>query len=292
MTQFALVMRGFMMGLADLVPGVSGGTLALILGIYNRFITALSRIDRSFFALVARGKLAHAWTHADGGFLLSLFVGIASSFILFSHAIDWALVHYPSALFASFFGLVLASLPWLYAQVSLWGVSRYLGFAAGVMVGVLVSIAVPLNMSWPVWCLLPAGFIAISAMLLPGVSGSFLLLLFGFYGVFIEALKTLDLIALSYFGMGAALGFLVFPKWIHALLRRAYDTTLACLIGLVTGALVKLWPWHQSAELAWPALWPDEASIVSVALVFACMAVGLLVGVVLTVFTREESHGH
>ncbi|MDY7025294.1 MAG: DUF368 domain-containing protein [Pseudomonadota bacterium] len=292
MSAISIIFRGFLMGLADLVPGVSGGTLALILGVYRRFISALSEVDAQFFALLTQAKIAQAWKKTDANFLVCLFVGIGSSFLVFSHLIAWALAYQTSALFAFFFGLVLASLPWLLAQVSQWRWVTWMSLIIGAVIGVSVSVLLPMDLHWPIWALIPAGFIAISAMLLPGISGSFLLLLFGFYSLFIDALRTLDLIALGYFGLGAALGFLVFPKCIHALLLRAHDTTLAGLIGIVMGALIKLWPWHSQLGLAWPSLWPIEASGQSVTWVFVCMFTGLVAGILLTRYNTEENHGH
>lgn len=250
-----ITLRGIVMGVADLVPGISGGTLALILGIYPRLIAALSNFNISdLLALKNQGVVAGIntiWKKVDGWFLLSLFAGIGLSMMLLSRVLSWVLAFYPHYLFALFFGLVIMSLPWLVKQVKHWTGSTVILIVVGIVIGASLSVLSPVDSSvdMPIYLWTFAGFVALSAMLLPGVSGSFLLLLFGLYHGFIEAIKTFDLPVLFFIALGAIFALIWFSKGINWLLNNHWSSTLAFLTGLVTGALLKIWPWHEKMQV-------------------------------------------
>jgi len=233
------------MGAADVVPGVSGGTIAFITGIYTRLISSLTSFDLELLGLVLRFKLAAAWKHVDANFLLALFAGILCSILSLAHIISYLLEHLPVLLWSFFLGLIFASAIWMLRGVSYIKLVDAIPLVAGVALIYLIAIspATPLSPSLPI--VFVGGFIAISAMLLPGVSGSFLLLLMGLYATTIEAVKNLDVVYLLTFAFGAGCGFLVFSRVIKWLLNRFYRQTLLFLIGLLVGSLYVVWPWKQ-----------------------------------------------
>lgn len=231
------------MGAADVVPGVSGGTIAFITGIYPRLIASLTSFDMEMVRLVLRFKVGLAWKHVDANFLLALFAGIFCSIASFAHLISFLLESYPVALWSFFLGLILASAIWMLAGVSKLKIFDVIPAVSGIALVYLISTSSAGNLIPSLPIIFAAGFIAISAMLLPGVSGSFLLLLMGLYATTIDAVKGFDLAYLVTFACGAALGFLVFSRLIKWLLDRYYRQTLLFLIGLLVGSLYVVWPW-------------------------------------------------
>lgn len=238
-----VLVRGMAMGAADVVPGVSGGTIAFITGIYPRLIASLTAFDFETVKLVLGFKVQSAWKRVDGNFLLALFIGIGCSIFSLSHLIAYMLEEHTVVLWAFFFGLILASAIWMLMGLKgfRWKDTIFLILGIGFILLISLSPATQLTVSLPV--IFGAGFIAISAMLLPGVSGSFLLLLMGLYAATIDAVKTLDIQYILVFAMGAACGFLLFSRVIDWLLKTFYRPTLLFLIGLLIGSLYVVWPW-------------------------------------------------
>ena len=241
----SVFLRGFAMGTADLVPGVSGGTIALITGIYDRLISAIAAIDMKTVAMVFRGDIKGAWQRVDASFLITLALGMFAAIVVLASSIDWAMKEYPLPLWSFFFGLVLAS------TISLAGTlrSELSGYqivaallGAGIAASIALGQAVTLDTSLMGFFL--AGMIAICAMVLPGISGSFLLLLMGMYQPVISALVTVDLPVLTVFFAGCLIGLLVFARVLKALFARYRATTLSTLIGVLAGSLIALWPWR------------------------------------------------
>ncbi|CAM4158315.1 DUF368 domain-containing protein [Psychrobacter arenosus] len=244
--------KGIAMGAADIVPGVSGGTIALIAGIYERLINAISSIGPELWQVWRRqggmqGIMA-VWRHVDATFLLCLVAGIATSFITLAGGIKYLLDHQPLLIWSFFFGLVVATVFVLLTEVTRWTAARMGLFVVGMVAAVLISTApiMPASPSLPY--LFMSGAIAICAMILPGVSGSFILLLLGAYDTILEAVHTLNFSILLTVVAGMVTGLLLFTRMLKWLLARYYQATLALLTGFIAGSLVKIWPW-KTAEL-------------------------------------------
>ncbi len=255
----SIFFRGCAMGAADLVPGVSGGTIAFISGIYERLISAIASLDIRAVRLVLKGDIKAAWQHIDGAFLLALALGILSAIFTLAHLIESLVENQPVLIWSFFSGLILASILFLLRRV--W--PRSIGALIFVFIGAVFAYGLgELHMaSMPVtpvfvFC---GGFIAISAMLLPGVSGSFLLLILGLYQPTLEAVTNLDFAYLAVFALGAGAGFVVFSRAIRWLLSRYHDQTLLFLTGLLIGSLYSMWPWKGVDAEGLPInLWPGE----------------------------------
>ena len=244
-----IFIRGLMMGAADIVPGVSGGTIAFITGIYGRLLNSLHRFDLACLRLVFRAEFKAAWKHVDGSFLLALVLGIATSILTLARVFSWLLEHHPVPLWALFFGLILASALLLLRHVQGWSLRRILSLSVGVAVAITIGLSpvTGLQVSLPVVFL--SGFLAICAMILPGISGSFILVLLGMYGTVLNALKSFDLFFIAVFAAGAAAGLLCFSRLLHWLLNRFHNATMALLTGFLFGSLTVVWPWKH--VLAW-----------------------------------------
>lgn len=243
-----LVIKGMGMGAADVVPGVSGGTIALITGIYDEFLCSLKQLSPKTLWVLKDQGLKAAWQSVNGGFLLSVFVGILLSAITFAHIITWALEAYPILVWAFFFGLVLASIVVFCLRQKQWRSHECVGLIIGAMCVYGVSIVTPAQLPINYWVLFGGGFIAICAMILPGVSGSFLLLLMGLYPGVLAAVKGFDIPALASFGVGCMAGLLVFSHFLSWLLSRYYSVTMAVLIGFLIGSLNVIWPWKLTLQ--------------------------------------------
>jgi putative membrane protein len=240
-----IYLRGIAMGAADLVPGVSGGTVALITGIYGRLISAIASVGIDILALVTRGRIAEAYKAIDGNFLLLLAAGIGTAIVGFAAILNWLLLHYPLPLWATFSGLVLASALSLVKQnCRSWTSRDWSLFTTGVAVAVSVGLTQAIQMPLTPLGIFFAGSIAISAMILPGISGSFLLLLMGVYQPIIAAVVNLELVTLALFALGCGMGLIFFSKLLQRLLAVAEKATMATLFGFLLGSLVILWPWQ------------------------------------------------
>ena len=235
------------MGAADIVPGVSGGTLALLLGIYERLIKAIRSVDHHAVAMVVQGRFAAAWRHMDGTFLLCLFGGILLSVFMLANGVSWMLAHQPVLLWALFFGLILSALPHLCLKLH-WNRWRLALLLTGVVLALAIGRLQAVELEPELWMYFVAGAIAICAMILPGISGSFILLLLGMYAPVLLAVTELQLVPLLLFASGCAVGLLSFSRLLSCLLARYHDATLALLIGVVIGAMYRVWPWQLAGE--------------------------------------------
>jgi putative membrane protein len=242
-------LRGIAMGAADLVPGVSGGTVALITGIYGRLISAIASVGIDILSLVLRGRIAEAYKAIDGNFLLLLAAGIGTAIVGFAAILNWLLLHYPLPLWATFSGLVLASALSLVKQnYRSWSLRDWSFFTIGVAVAVSVGLTQAIQMPLTPLGIFFAGSIAISAMILPGISGSFLLLLMGVYQPIIAAVVNLELVTLALFALGCGVGLIFFSNLLQRLLAVAEKATMATLFGFLLGSLVILWPWQVTVS--------------------------------------------
>lgn len=245
---FLLFVRGMAMGAADVVPGVSGGTIAFITGIYEELIESIRSIGfATVGTLMAQGPLA-AWREINGNFLLSVFVGVLTSAIALAGVIEHALANHPILIWSFFWGLVLASVWHLLKQFRPLSKALLLWLALGCVLALAVSVLRPVALPGSWWVMALGGSVAICAMILPGVSGSFILLLLGLYSVFIEALANFQWGLLLSFVLGAGIGLLLFSRFLSWLLHRYHNQTLAMLTGFLLGSLNVIWPWKQVIE--------------------------------------------
>ncbi|MBL1377605.1 DUF368 domain-containing protein [Zobellella iuensis] len=243
-----LYLKGMAMGAVDVVPGFSGGTVALITGIYDRLLGALAAMPQAAM-LVARGRIKDAWRACQAGFLATVLLGVITSVFSLAGVISYLMVEYPVLLWSFFFGLVLVSVYLVGREVSRWSLSPLLGFALGLGLAIWITLAAPLQLQADPLTLFFAGAVAISAMLLPGVSGSFILVLLGLYPVVLGALKNLEVGILAVFCAGCLLGLLCFSRLLSWMLTHLRDLALAFLTGMLLGSLGKVWPWKQT--LTW-----------------------------------------
>lgn len=241
-----LYLRGVAMGAADLVPGVSGGTIALVTGIYDRFIAAIASIGIDAIRMVLSGNIKDAWAHVDGNFLVAVGAGILSSVVALASLLNWLLLNYPLPLWSLFCGLILASAIHLFYITRIdWEVRDYAMWLTGACVAIVIGLMQATQLPGSSFSIFLAGSIAISAMLLPGISGSFLLLILGMYQPVISALVNVDLVTIGLFALGCLCGLLVFSRILKALLARAQRATMATLYGFLLGSVIMLWPWQQ-----------------------------------------------
>ena len=239
---------GIFMGAADIVPGVSGGTIAFILGVYERLISALSGVNKESIQLLLKGDIKALWRHFDGTFLLVLGGGILTSLVSLSGVISFALEFYPRYLSSFFLGLILASAALLSSDLPKLKGKHWLMILAGICFGIFVSLLSPTNINATPLMVVISGMIAICAMLLPGISGSFILLMLGMYGPVLLAVKSLQLDILALFAFGALLGLLSFSKLLKFLMTHFREITISFLIGVMLGSLLKIWPWKTVGQ--------------------------------------------
>ena len=236
------------MGAADVVPGVSGGTIALITGIYQELIESIQSIDHNAVkTLFKKGPLA-AWNQINGSFLLSVLTGIAISVLSLVKLIHFFLENYPVLIWAFFFGLILASAFVVGKQVKLWSTGPIVSIIIGAGIALWISLSTPAETPNDLWFIFLSGSIAICAMILPGISGSFILLLLRKYEYITGAIGELDFKVILTFGAGAILGLTAFSHFLGWLFKKFHDITIAVLTGFMIGSLNVVWPWKEVVE--------------------------------------------
>ena len=260
--------KGACMGAADVIPGVSGGTIAFIMGIYDEFVGSIARIDATAVKMLFSGRIRDFWKHINGGFLLSIAIGIGVSVVSLAGLMDTLLTNYPIQTWAFFFGLIVASSIFILRGISDWRMRDFGFLALGLLLGVVVCTLSPTQTPDDLWFIFLSGALAICAMILPGISGSFILLILGKYqyimGVITNVVSGVDmgrnLLILGVFMVGAVVGILGFSKFLHWLLARWHRTTLIVLAGFIIGSLVKVWPWSNPSAIV-TSQFPELAPI-------------------------------
>jgi len=245
---FLLYAKGVAMGAADVVPGVSGGTVAFITGIYDELLSSIGAVPNAI-AVLLKGRIAEAWRIANATFLLTLFAGILTSVFSLAKLITYLLEAHPIPVWSFFFGLILVSVHLVSKEIKHRSLSRLAALCLGVGFAYWITVAAPMQWSTSSTSLFFAGAIAICAMILPGISGSFVLVLLGLYPVILGAVKALDLGVMVIFAAGCLVGLLSFARLLSWVLHRWSDLTLAFLTGLMLGSLNKVWPWKEA--LTW-----------------------------------------
>ncbi|MBE4572415.1 DUF368 domain-containing protein [Vibrio navarrensis] len=246
MNYLSTFLKGLAMGAADVVPGVSGGTIAFITGIYDTLLESIRRINPSIFRLWKAQGFKAAFKHINGVFLIALFGGVLTSIATLAKLITWMLANHPIPIWSFFFGLILVSVYHILRQVERKDVPRFALLLLGIVFAYSITVLKPLHLEPTSLNVLLAGAIAICAMILPGISGSFILLLIGMYAPVLGAVKNVQLDILGLFLAGCVAGLLTFSHVLSWLLRRFRDFTLMFLTGLMIGTLPKIWPWKET----------------------------------------------
>lgn len=255
-SKFGLALKGMAMGIAEVIPGVSGGTIAFITGIYEELINTIKTVlGPEWLVAWRKNGIKGAWETANGNFLLFLIGGMAFGIIIGVFGVTFLLENYPVLLWSFFFGLIIASAIYIGQQVDGWGLSEIIGLIAGTAIAYVITVASPAHGTEALWFIFIAGAIAISALILPGISGSFILLLMGMYTIIIptvkEALKTFafdKLLIVGVFGLGCLVGLATFSRVLSWTFKHYKNPTLAVLTGFMLGSLNKIWPWRNVLE--------------------------------------------
>ncbi|MFN2430122.1 MAG: DUF368 domain-containing protein [Cryomorphaceae bacterium] len=240
-----LGLKGLAMGAADVVPGVSGGTIAFITGIYEELITTISGISIGSIRTLFKQGIKAFWKEVNGNFLVVLLFGIMVSILSLSKLIAFLLEEHAIATWSFFFGLIVASIPLVGKRVNTWTGSRIFAFVAGAIIAWLITDLPPVEESGAKWYLFVSGMIAICAMILPGISGSFILILMGSYLSVLTAVNDRDIASVLTFMAGAVVGILSFSRFLKFMFSRFHDITIAVLSGFLLGSLNKIWPWKN-----------------------------------------------
>jgi putative membrane protein len=288
-----LVARGFAMGASDIVPGVSGGTMALILGIYEELIGSIKAVlNREAIALALRFKIKRALDLIPWKFLASVAAGIFLAVFSMSFLLEWVLEHYPSLLWAFFFGLVAASVLTVSRRIKVWNHVPAIGIVIGAAGAYLLVGLVPVETPDTWWFFVLSGAVAICAMVLPGVSGSFMLVLLGKYERILSAVTEGEIGTLLLVIAGAAVGIVTVAQLLSWLFKRYHDGTIAVLAGMLLGSLRKVWPWKEAGALGLdrnilPPAWTWEVTLIAVLAV-----AGFTLITTLTVWAaQQKEHG-
>lgn len=236
------------MGAAEVVPGVSGGTIAFISGIYQRLVTAISHFTPMLLVDLKDDGLVATWHRVDASFLAVLFASMGVSVILFASGVSYLLNNEPIAIWSFFFGLVVASCVLVARQIESMSIAIGAAGAMGVLIGVVITQLVPVELEPSPWMLFLGGSVAVCAWILPGLSGSFILLVLGLYAFVIDAIKSFDVISLAALAAGCAVGLVSFARVLTHLFTHFRDQTLSLLTGFMVGSLAKLWPWKQTTS--------------------------------------------
>ncbi|MCF2857882.1 DUF368 domain-containing protein [Pseudoalteromonas sp. SMS1] len=240
-----LFFKGAGMGAADVVPGVSGGTIAFITGIYTRLLAAIKSVDLDALKMVFKGQFKDAWAHVDGSFLLAVFGGLFTSALSLAKLITYLLEHHQQLVWSFFFGLIIASFVYIAKKVERWQIKHIVSCILGAVIAYVITSLSPAEAQAQPWLYFVAGSIAVCAMILPGISGSFILLLLGMYGHVLSAINNKEVMLVGLFLLGCICGLLMFSRFLSWLLSQYEQVTFAVLSGFLIGSLNMLWPWKQ-----------------------------------------------
>lgn len=240
-----IVLKGIAMGAADVVPGVSGGTIAFISGIYEELLETITSFNLQALKVLTKEGIKAFWKHINGSFIATLLLGIIISIISLAKLITYLLHAHPVLLWSFFFGLIVASVFLVGKKVVEWQLSRVLAVIVGTVIAFTITILNPMENPDTLWFVFISGAIAICAMILPGISGSFILLLLGSYELILSSIKDFKITTILTFGVGCVVGLLSFSKFLNWLFKKYHDVTVAALTGFLIGSLNKVWPWKE-----------------------------------------------
>ena len=241
-----LYLKGIAMGSADVVPGVSGGTIAFITGIYTELLDSIKAVNLQALIILFKQGPKAAWKAINGTFLVTLLAGILTAILTLAKVIHYLLDQHAVLLWSFFFGLILASSLHMAKQIKHWQSTTFMALFVGALIAAIISIASPTSIEASYLNIFIAGSIAICAMILPGISGSFILLLMGLYAPVLAAVKGFQLDIMLIFALGAVLGLMLFSRLLSWLLHHYQDLMFSLLTGFMLGALLKVWPWKET----------------------------------------------
>lgn len=243
---FNVALKGFGMGAANVVPGVSGGTIALLTGIYSDIVASLNALtEKKTYSSLFKGRLKEFWQSVNGSFLLALLIGVVVSIFSLAKLMTYVLTYYPVLTWAFFFGLILCSSVLMFRDIKGWKGTDVIFLLIGLGLGVALCLLSPTQTPNDLWFIFICGALAICTMILPGVSGSFILLILGKYDYIMNAVSSLNVPVLLAMGAGCVVGILAFAKLLHFLLAKWEKQTMIVLLGFVIGSLIKVWPWYD-----------------------------------------------
>ncbi len=246
LSYFFILLKGMAMGAADVVPGVSGGTIAFISGIYEELLDSINAVNIELIKTLKEQGVKKAWKQVNGNFLFALLTGIGISVVSLAKLLSWLLEHQPILLWSFFFGLVVASIIFVGKQVQKWHIQTIVSLLIGAVIAFFITQLQPVTGANPTaFYLILSGALAISAMILPGISGSFILVLLGSYHVVLNAVHQRELKTIALFGLGAIVGLLTFARLFKYVFSKYKNQTLAVLTGFIIGAINKIWPWKE-----------------------------------------------
>ena len=301
---FLVALKGIGMGAADVIPGVSGGTIAFMTGIYEELVGSINSINGQAVRLLFDGKFRDFWKHINGNFLVAVFAGILISVMSLAKLMTYLLAYLPVPTWAFFFGLIVASSVFILRELKDWKPKDGVMLVLGIILGVVVCTLSPTETPDALWFIFLSGAIAICAMILPGISGSFILLILGKYEFMLSTLTrimsgdgvALDYMVLVVFVLGAVVGILAFSKFLHWLLARYHRSTLLVLAGFIIGSLVKVWPWSDMVTVTEAQLLRTgsiaEIDMQIPAAVICCIAGAALVTVLELLVLRKDVKQH
>ncbi|MEM1119281.1 MAG: DUF368 domain-containing protein [Bacteroidota bacterium] len=291
----ALALKGMAMGIAEVIPGVSGGTIAFITGIYEKLINTIKAFHPALIGTFKKEGVKGVWSAINGNFLVTLLIGMATGIVVGVFGVSHLLETYPEMLWAFFFGLIISSVFFIGKQVDGWGISEIIAVVVGTAVAYYITVATPAQGNEALWFVFLSGVIAISALILPGISGSFILLLMGMYSFVIPtvrtALETFDpesLLIVGTFAVGCLVGLTTFSRVLSWTFKNYKNPTLALLTGFMLGSLNKIWPWRNvlstrinskgmevpfMTESVLPSNYESEPFVMAVVI---CMIIGFL----------------
>ncbi len=243
-----LVLKGMGMGAADVVPGVSGGTIAFITGIYEELINSIKNINFRTISTLWKEGLPAFWKAVNGNFLLSIVAGILISVLSLARILEYLLVNHPVLIWSFFFGLIVGSAIFVARSIEKWNIGTFISLLAGIAIAWIITSFTPAETSEAYWFIFLAGALAICAMILPGISGSFILLLLGKYQFVLSALNEGRISVIAVLLAGALTGIIAFSHLLSWLLEKFHHLTIALLAGFMIGSLNKIWPWKVTVE--------------------------------------------
>lgn len=243
-----MVLKGIAMGAADVVPGVSGGTIAFITGIYEELIDSIKSVNLQAFRLLLSGRIKAFWETINGNFLVSVLMGIALSIFSLAKGLGYLLQNHPILVWSFFFGLIVASTIYVARAIKQWSPGVLIAAVAGVAIAYGITIISPVEANTTWLFIFFSGAIAICAMILPGISGSFILVLLGMYRFILDSVGNLNIPVMLVFIAGAGIGIIAFSNLLSWLLKKFHNFTIALLAGFMVGSLNKVWPWKKITD--------------------------------------------
>jgi len=246
MSPISIFLKGMAMGAANVIPGVSGGTIALITGIYERLINAIKSADLNAIKHLLKGEWRLFWTLTDGSFLLALFAGIGFSIVTLAKLLEYLLATRETLTMAFFFGLILVSIYFVGKTVRQWSLTAVIALIVGIVVAVGIALLAPASENNAFGYVFLCGIVAMSSMILPGLSGSFVLIIMGNYALILSAIGNANLSILLPLALGCAFGLIAFSHLLALIFKHFHDQTIALMTGFIAGSLAIIWPWKQT----------------------------------------------